>query len=136
MRIFAVSDIHIDYDGNARWLSNLSASEYTDDVLILAGDVSDDPRLLEQCFKTLSDRFRQVLYVPGNHDLWVLRWDRTKTSFDKYRLIDEMTRGFGVLMKPYTHGTMLSALKAVDSYLAGKKARPPKGLTLYPKAEV
>ena len=42
----------------------------------------------------------------------------------------------GVLMKPYTHGTMRSALKAVDSYLAGKKARPPKGLTLFPKAEV
>jgi DNA-binding response OmpR family regulator len=42
----------------------------------------------------------------------------------------------GVLLKPYSHGTMRSALKAVDSYLAGKKARPPKGLTLFPKAEV
>lgn len=42
----------------------------------------------------------------------------------------------GVLMKPYTYGTMRSALKAVDSYLAGKKTRPPKGLTLFPKAEV
>ena len=42
----------------------------------------------------------------------------------------------GVLMKPYSHGTMRSALKAVDSYLAGKKTRPPRGLTLYPKAEV
>ena len=42
----------------------------------------------------------------------------------------------GVLMKPYSHGTMRSALKAVDCYLSGKKARPPKGLTLYPKAEI
>ena len=42
----------------------------------------------------------------------------------------------GVLMKPYSHGTMRSALKAVDSYLAGKKSRPPRGLTLYPRAEV
>ena len=42
----------------------------------------------------------------------------------------------GVLMKPYTHGTMRSALRAVDSYLAGREARPPKGLTLFPKAEV
>lgn len=42
----------------------------------------------------------------------------------------------GVLMKPYSHGTMRSTLKAVDSYLAGKKARPPRGLTLFPKAEV
>lgn len=42
----------------------------------------------------------------------------------------------GVLMKPYTHRTMRSALEAIDCYLAGKKARPPKGLTLFPKAEV
>ena len=42
----------------------------------------------------------------------------------------------GVLMKPYTDRTMRSALAAVDCYLSGKKARPPKGLTLFPKAEV
>jgi DNA-binding response OmpR family regulator len=42
----------------------------------------------------------------------------------------------GVLMKPYSHSTMRATLKAVDSFLAGKKARPPKGLTLYPKADV
>ena len=42
----------------------------------------------------------------------------------------------GVLMKPYSHATMRSALKAVDSYLAGKKIRPPRGLTLFPKEEV
>ena len=42
----------------------------------------------------------------------------------------------GVLMKPYTDRTLRSALTAVDCYLSGKKARPPKGLTLFPKAEV
>ena len=42
----------------------------------------------------------------------------------------------GVLMKPYTDRTLKAALTAVDSFLAGKKARPPKGLTLFPKAEV
>ncbi len=42
----------------------------------------------------------------------------------------------GVLMKPYTHRTMRSALKAVDCYLSGKKTRPPQGLTLFPKAEI
>ena len=42
----------------------------------------------------------------------------------------------GVLEKPYNHRTLRSALTAVDSYLAGKKTRPPKGLTLFPKAEV
>ena len=42
----------------------------------------------------------------------------------------------GVLMKPYNHRTLRSALTCIDCYLAGEKARPPKGLTLFPKATV
>ena len=42
----------------------------------------------------------------------------------------------GVLMKPYNHRTLRSSLTAIDCYLAGEKARPPKGLTLFPKATV
>ena len=42
----------------------------------------------------------------------------------------------GVLMKPYNHRTLRSALSCIDCYLAGEKARPPRGLTLYPKATV
>jgi len=42
----------------------------------------------------------------------------------------------GCLMKPYNDRTLKAALIAVDKYLAGEKARPPKGLVLYPTAEV
>jgi DNA-binding response OmpR family regulator len=42
----------------------------------------------------------------------------------------------GCLMKPYNDRTLKAALIAVDRYLAGEKARPPRGLTLYPAAEV
>jgi DNA-binding response OmpR family regulator len=42
----------------------------------------------------------------------------------------------GCLMKPYSPGTLKAALAAVDKYLAGEKARPPRGLTLYPSAKV
>ena len=42
----------------------------------------------------------------------------------------------GVLMKPYNDRTLRAALTAVDCYLAGKKARPPKGLTLFPQAKI
>ena len=42
----------------------------------------------------------------------------------------------GVLMKPYSNRTLRSALSCIDCYLAGEKARPPKGLTLFPKATV
>ena len=37
----------------------------------------------------------------------------------------------GCLLKPYSERTLKLALKAIDQHLAGKKARPPKGLILY-----
>jgi CheY-like chemotaxis protein len=42
----------------------------------------------------------------------------------------------GCLMKPYNDRTLKAALAAVDKFLAGEKVRPPKGLVLYPSAEV
>lgn len=41
----------------------------------------------------------------------------------------------GCLMKPYNERTLRAALKAVDRLLAGEKAKPPKGLILFEKAE-
>ena len=84
MRVFALSDIHIDYDVNAKWIANLSSAEYQEDVLILAGDVTDRRRLLEWCLLTLAKRFKRVLFVPGNHELWVIREDRAKNSLQKF----------------------------------------------------
>ena len=42
----------------------------------------------------------------------------------------------GVLEKPYNDRKLKAALTAVDCYLSGRKARPPRGLTLFPQAEV
>ena len=42
----------------------------------------------------------------------------------------------GVLLKPFSQRTLRSALSCIDCYLAGEKARPPRGLTLFPKATV
>ncbi|HXG82104.1 MAG TPA: response regulator [Sphingomicrobium sp.] len=38
----------------------------------------------------------------------------------------------GCLLKPYNDRKLKAALEAVDRYLAGEKAKPPKGLELYP----
>jgi predicted phosphodiesterase len=40
MRLFALSDVHVDYEANAEWIRGISASDCRDDVLILAGDVA------------------------------------------------------------------------------------------------
>lgn len=99
MRVFALSDIHIDYSANAKWISSLSTAEYQDDVLILAGDVTDTLRLLEWCLGTLAKRFRKVLFVPGNHDLWVIRENRGKDSLQKFEEVSAVVESSGASMQ-------------------------------------
>jgi predicted phosphodiesterase len=101
MRIFALSDIHVDYDVNARWVSGLSAAEYQDDVLILAGDVTDTLPLLEWCLTTFARRFKKVLFVPGNHDLWVIRDDPRKNSLQKFDDVCAAVESSGASMQAF-----------------------------------
>jgi predicted phosphodiesterase len=101
MRIFAISDLHVDYDVNAEWVAGLSSADYRDDVLILAGDVTDTLRLLEWCLSTLARRFKKVLFVPGNHDLWVTRDARDRDSLQKFADVAAVVASSGVSMQPF-----------------------------------
>jgi Icc-related predicted phosphoesterase len=96
MRVFAVSDVHIDYEINAKWLANLSIWDYQQDILILAGDVTDDLHLLDWCLTTLKARFRCVMYVPGNHELWVIRDVPRMTSLQKFAEVMKVAGSCGV----------------------------------------
>jgi hypothetical protein len=35
------ADLHVDYEPNGQWVKNLSCQDYKDDILILAGGLSD-----------------------------------------------------------------------------------------------
>ena len=102
MRIFALSDIHVDYDANAQWVGNLSRHEYHDDLLILAGDITHRLDLLGWCVSALSVRFKQVLFVPGNHDLWVVGEERAKTSLQKFVDVQATIEDSGASMPTLT----------------------------------
>ncbi|GLQ45304.1 serine/threonine protein phosphatase [Dyella lipolytica] len=102
MRVFAVSDLHLDYAPNREWLEQLSLREYRGDVLILAGDISDKLPLLAEGFNTLMRRFASVLYVPGNHDLWIST-DGLRDSFEKFAAVRETATQYGVRMTPFRH---------------------------------
>jgi predicted phosphodiesterase len=71
MRLFATSDLHTDYKENFRWLQKISDSDYRDDALIVAGDISDRPEIIRDTFQLLRSKFRHLLFTPGNHELWV-----------------------------------------------------------------
>lgn len=101
MRVFALSDIHVDYDVNAKWVAALSRADYRHDVLILAGDVTDTLSLLGWTLETFASRFRSVLFVPGNHDLWVIREEREKDSLQKFDDVRDVAIASGASMEPF-----------------------------------
>jgi len=86
MRIFAISDLHVDYPENLDWVEALSCTEYTEDILLVAGDICHDESLLFHALEMLRLRFSDVFFVPGNHDLW-LRDNSHKNSLAKFNAL-------------------------------------------------
>jgi predicted phosphodiesterase len=98
-RLYAVSDIHVDYAENMQRIVDLSDADYRQDSLILAGDVSDDLQLLAKVFIELKKKFAKVFYLPGNHELWVRRKECV-SSVEKLRLIQQLCDDIGILREP------------------------------------
>lgn len=105
MRVFAISDIHLDFPANRQWLAELP-DIYRKDILILAGDVSDSLATLEWCFKFLAQRFLKVLFTPGNHELWVMRDDKQLDSFAKFEAVRALGERHGVSFSPFHRGPL------------------------------
>ncbi len=97
-RIFALSDVHVDYPDNLQWIRNLSLTRYQNDTLILAGDTTHVFEKLDLCLRLLKDRFREVAFVPGNHELWVQSGGH---SLDKFHQILALCRQLNVHTEPF-----------------------------------
>lgn len=100
LKIFAISDLHTDYIENRLWLESLSLTAYRNDVLILAGDITHHHQKMDQTFRELRRRFAEVVYVPGNHDLWVTPGTQTTDSIGKLDVVRTLAANCGVQMKP------------------------------------
>jgi hypothetical protein len=98
--------LHIDHLANARWVSDLSAMDYTEDLMMLAGDVADTLSLLEWGLKSLAHKFKHVLFVPGNHDIWIMRERDTHDSLDKFQQVRDLADACGVSTKPFHCGPL------------------------------
>lgn len=70
MRIFAISDLHTDIRENWAFIHRLSYEAFQQDTLIVAGDIADNLEIIGRTLGLLRTKFRQVCYVPGNHELW------------------------------------------------------------------
>lgn len=115
VRIYALSDLHVDYDENFSWLENLSPSAFQSDVLIVAGDVSEDLEKLKRTFQRLQNKFAAVCFTPGNHDLWV-RKKQSLNSFEKLEQLLELCDSLGVHAQPVKIESKQSAVWIVPLF--------------------
>ncbi len=107
MRLLALSDLHVGFGVNRAALLEIAA--HPDDWLILAGDLGETGEHLRFVFDTLGPRFRRLIWVPGNHELWTSREDGELIAGEaKYEHLVALCRSHGVLTPedpyPIWHG--------------------------------
>ncbi|WP_340374678.1 metallophosphoesterase [Streptomyces sp. SS7] len=96
-QLLAISDLHIGYPEN-RALVERMVPESDEDWLLVAGDVSENVADIRWALKTLAGRFRKVVWVPGNHELWTHPSDPvTLRGVARYEHLVGLCRDLGVL---------------------------------------
>jgi predicted phosphodiesterase len=96
-RLWALGDIHLSYKLNREALERLQP--LPNDGLILCGDVGESPEHLRLAFTQATSCFRQVWWVPGNHELYTLptQKEHGARGVAKYEECVAIAREFGVL---------------------------------------
>mmetsp|Transcript_3460 Transcript_3460/g.4998 ORF Transcript_3460/g.4998 Transcript_3460/m.4998 type:complete len:282 (-) Transcript_3460:238-1083(-) len=116
MRVFALSDIHTDFDENLKWVESLDKRKYLNDVVIVAGDVSEKICLLRTTLEGFTGKFKAVFFCAGNHDLWIE--GNQNSSLEKWDQIKAMCKELGVHTAPTRIGGVL--LVPLYSWYSGK----------------
>ena len=94
MKLWAISDLHVGHRTNRRALEAFPS--HPDDWLILAGDICETPEDLASVLDFFNARFRQLIWVPGNHELWTMPHE-TLRGTAKYEAMIATCRSRGVL---------------------------------------
>jgi 3',5'-cyclic AMP phosphodiesterase CpdA len=93
----AASDLHVNHAENRALIDRIRPA-HPDDWLLVAGDVGDSMNDIERALAALRDRFAQVVWVPGNHELWSVRRDGAESrGVARYEQLVAMCRRLGVL---------------------------------------
>lgn len=71
MRIQYASDLHLEFEQNRKYLAK-NPLIISGEVLILAGDIVPllDPYLTDAFFSYVSQHYKKVFWVPGNHEFY------------------------------------------------------------------
>lgn len=105
MHIFAISDIHVDFQENNNWIDGISEFEHKDDILLLAGDVCHNLEQLQDTLLQLRAKFKRLFFVPGNHDLWI-RGEPFRNSLEKFEIIIKFCENNDISIRPEKHNNI------------------------------
>ncbi len=95
LKLYAISDLHVGFKENRTALLSLPA--HPSDWLILCGDLGDTPQQLDFALEVLSAKFAQLIWVPGNHELWTLPQATGSRGVARYAELVELCRRRGCL---------------------------------------
>jgi predicted phosphodiesterase len=96
MRLLAIADLHLAIPDNREALRALPVCP--EDWLIVAGDMCEDSTLFAEALAWLSRCFARVIWVPGNHELWLVDSETAaRDSVQKYANLVDTARRLGVV---------------------------------------
>lgn len=95
MKLHAISDLHVGYRENLLALCDLG--KHPDDWLILCGDIADTPEQLEAALAILERKFAQLIWVPGNHELWTVPRKSSLRGVARYEQLVALCRAHDVI---------------------------------------
>lgn len=96
MKLFAISDLHVGHPKNRAALAELTPRP--DDWLILGGDLGETEAHLRLVLETTISKFKQLIWVPGNHELYVLPSGQGEPrGQDRYLHFVALCRSYGVI---------------------------------------
>ena len=106
VRLFGLSDLHVDYAANLETVKTLERPAGEGHLaLIIAGDVTHNRTTLHDALTALRETFDDVFYVPGNHEAWVTSADRDDgigDSVAKLRACEGVAEACGCTTRPRT----------------------------------
>lgn len=95
-KTYVIGDIHGAYQALKQCLER-SGFNYDEDHLICLGDVCDGWPDTKLCIDELL-KVKNLVYIFGNHDLWALRWMKTRIVENAW-----MTQGGAATISSYQH---------------------------------